>query len=138
MFKIRVPANGNYPEVVIGLHANGISVTEVNDPSVLVSHTFIWEFGELVAIDCHGDWNDGTMIWGIGAEALLQIMDVTEERLDPKYRGGDTTFVEVEMTGAVLNDRKSVVCVIDVEMIPVFARAFKALVVHQLRKVFGD
>lgn len=138
MLKLRIPANGTYPEVLIELNANGISVAEVKDPTVLVNHTFIWEFGELVAIDCHTAWDDATMIWGIGAEALLQIMDVTENRLDPKYQGDCTTFVEVEMTGSVLNVRKSIVCVIDVEMIPVFARALKALVVHQLRKVFTD
>lgn len=138
MLTLRIPANGTYPEVLIGLKANGISVTEVKDPTVIVNHTFIWEFGELVAIDCHKVWDDTTMIWGIGGEALLQILDVTEKRLDPKDQGGDTSFVEVEMTGAGLNGRKSVVCVIDVEMIPVFALALTALVAHQLRKVFGD
>ena len=144
MFKLRVPANGNYPEVVIELHENGISVTEIKKVASF-SHqpgtaprSFIWELGELVAIDNQLSWTASTMIWGIGGETLMEFKDAVETEINPIHHGGSTSFCEITFSGNVDDKPVSIKGVVDFAAVYVFARAFKALVVHQLRKVFGD
>jgi hypothetical protein len=84
MFKLRLPANGNYPEVVIELHEQGISVTEIKKAASFsyqpgtTPRSFIWELGELVAIDNQISWTASTMIWGIGGETLMEFKDASE------------------------------------------------------------
>jgi hypothetical protein len=54
MFKLRLPANGNYPEVVIELHEQGISVTEIKKAASFsyqpgtTPRSFIWELVVLI------------------------------------------------------------------------------------------
>lgn len=144
MFKLRVPANGNYPEVVIELHENGISVTEIKKVASF-SHqpgtaprSFIWELGELVAIDNQSSWTASTMIWGIGGEILMEFKDADETEIDSIHHDGSTSFCEITFTGNIDDKSVSIKGVVDIAAVDVFARAFKALVVYQLRKVFGD
>ena len=144
MFKLRLPANGNYPEVVIELHEQGISVTEIKKAASFsyqpgtTPRSFIWELGELVAIDNQISWTASTMIWGIGGETLMEFKDADETEIDTIYHSGSTSFCEITFTGNDGDKPVSIKGVVDIAAVDVFARAFKALVVHQLRKVFGD
>ena len=144
MFKLRLPANGNYPEVVIELHEQGISVTEIKKVASFsyqpgtAPRSFIWELGELVAIDRNASWTESTMIRGIGGETLMTFQDADENELDSIRHGVSTSFCEITFIGNTDDKNISIKGVIDIAALEVFARAFKALVVHQLRKVFGD